>query len=433
MLRAGLRRLSRCFVITKFEIDGFNLERHLVGCREKRLVGGVESDELVGPGIESQEAGERHGGLLFEIGHVELGSLGHESGQPEGLILIALGETVSDQGFVERFERLDALLQLLEVKTEVLLTVGEFFGAEQFQCFLGGRGVVGVRVVHGDAVEDRIGGEEQAIVEGVLGIEAVRQDDVGDLEGEDGVEVAHLLRTVLRQDSGGVNEALGDDDGVADGHRLERHGEQSANPDRSREGDVVVSEDIAGEGFEGLVEVAGGVEEPGLEEALNDVVLSLLNPGALGAEWAYVLRVVTDVGGADDIHGGVGRLRRRNLEDIAPDVIDGLECEGSGDALGVAFLNIERGRKPEIGLDVRAPAIEVIELFDVFFTAREVTVEADDVAVAGFRPRCGRRSDRTHACRRWVLRRRRRWECCRGSRCGRSRRCSALCQSRWSP
>ena len=139
-----------------------------------------------------------------------------------------------------------------------------------------------------------------------------------------------------------------------------------------REGDVVVGEDIAGESFEGLVELAGGVEEAGLEEALDDVVLGLLDPGALGAEGADVLGVVADVGGADDIEGGVRGVGRGNLEDVAPDVVDGLELEGAGDALGIALFDVEGGGEPEVGLDVGAPAIEVVELLVVFFGPGEV-------------------------------------------------------------
>ncbi len=89
--------------------------------------------------------------------------------------LSLLIEAVADHGLVEGLERLHALLQLLQVEAEVLLAALEFLGAEQFQCLLGRCRVVGIGVVHGDAVEDRGGGEEQPVVEGVLGIETVRR------------------------------------------------------------------------------------------------------------------------------------------------------------------------------------------------------------------------------------------------------------------
>ena len=85
------------------------------------------------------------------------------------------------------------------------------------------------------------------------------------LEGQDGVEVAHLLRAVLGDDAGGVEQALGDDDGVADGNRFQRLREKGTAADGAREGDVVVGEDIACERFECLVELAWGIEESGLK------------------------------------------------------------------------------------------------------------------------------------------------------------------------
>ena len=47
--------------------------------------------------------------------------------------------------------------------------------------------------MHGDALEDRGGGKEHAVVEGILGVQAMAKDDVGQLEGKEGIEVAHLL------------------------------------------------------------------------------------------------------------------------------------------------------------------------------------------------------------------------------------------------
>ncbi len=67
-------------------------------------------------------------------------------------------------------------------------------------------------------------------------------------------------------------------------------------------------------------------------------------------------------------------------------MVDGLELEGAGDALRVALLDVEGGGEPEVGLDVGAPAIEVVPLAVVGFGAGEVAVEADYVAVAGLDP-----------------------------------------------
>src|SRR5580692_8018703 len=135
-----------------------------------------------------------------------------------------------------------------------------------------------------------------------------------------------------------------------------------------------------------MVELARCIEKAGLEEALDDVVLRLLDPGALSAEGADVLGFVADVGCADYIERGVCGLRRRNLQQIAPDMINGFELEGAGDALRVTLFNVERGRQPEVRLNVGAPAVEVIELLLVVLGAGEVAVEADDVAAASLDP-----------------------------------------------
>src|SRR5713101_3043570 len=160
-------------------------------------------------------------------------------------IVVALDQTVADHGLIEGLERFDALLELLEVEAKVLLTAFQFLGAEQLHRFFGSGGIVRIRMVHGDAVEDGCRWEEQAIVEGVFGVKPVSENDVGDLEGQNCVEVAHLLGSVLGDDPGGVEQALGDEDGVSYGNRLERLREQGAATDRAGEGDVVVGQDIA--------------------------------------------------------------------------------------------------------------------------------------------------------------------------------------------
>ena len=98
----------------------------------------------------------------------------------------------------------------------------------------------------GEAGEGGLRWEEEAIAEGELGVDVVAEDDVSDLEGEESVEVTHLLGTVCGDYGGGVDEALGDQDGVADGNGLEGLGEQGANADWAIDGDLVVSEDVVG-------------------------------------------------------------------------------------------------------------------------------------------------------------------------------------------
>ncbi len=75
----------------------------------------MHRDDLVCPGIETEEAGKWHGCLLLEILHVELGTLGHHSGKPEGGVGVALDEAVANHRLVEGLEGLHALLKLLQV------------------------------------------------------------------------------------------------------------------------------------------------------------------------------------------------------------------------------------------------------------------------------------------------------------------------------
>ncbi len=59
------------------------------------------------------------------------------------------------RGSLRALESLDALLELLEIKAEVLLAAVELLGAQKLESFLCRSGVVGVGVVHGNAIERR--------------------------------------------------------------------------------------------------------------------------------------------------------------------------------------------------------------------------------------------------------------------------------------
>jgi hypothetical protein len=162
-----------------------------------------------------------------------------------------------------------------------------------------------------------------------------------DLEGQQGIEVTHLLGTVRGDHGGGVNQALGDQDGVANGNRLKRLGEQGANADGAVDGDLVVGEDVVGQEGENLVEVAGCVDEAGRKEAVDDVILSLLDPLALGAEGAEVAILRALVGSTFDFDVSLVLFLGGNLERVTPDLVDGLELQAVGGALGVSFFDVE--------------------------------------------------------------------------------------------
>src|SRR5208283_4056042 len=67
-------------------------------------------------------------------------------------------------------------------------------------------------------------------------------------------------------------------------------------------------------------------------------------------------------------------------------VVNGFEFEGAAGALWVALLDIEGGGEPEVGLDVGAPTVEVVELLHGEDGAGEVAVESDDVTALGLDP-----------------------------------------------
>ena len=75
-------------------------------------------------------------------------------------------------------------LKLLEVEGEVLLAVGEVLDAQQLHSLLGSFQVVSIGMVHRQLLEGGLAGEEQTVAEGVLGVDAVAEDDVRYLEGQ---------------------------------------------------------------------------------------------------------------------------------------------------------------------------------------------------------------------------------------------------------
>ena len=108
-----------------------------------------------------------------------------------------------------------------------------------------------------------------------------------------------------------------------------------------------------------------------MEEPLNDVIFSLLYPGALRSEWRNILGVIGDVRRACHFHVDVVCGCLRNLQHVSPDVIDRFKLDGILFALGVAFFHIKAGWQPKPGLHVGAPGVEVVVLADVLFRASE--------------------------------------------------------------
>src|ERR1039457_2536471 len=95
-------RRSRGIEVAEFQIDGFNLKRHLVARTQNRFEAGMHLDHLIGPRVEPQEAGQRHRRLLLQVLHVQLDALGDHRLHPEGRILVALDEGIADHRSEER-------------------------------------------------------------------------------------------------------------------------------------------------------------------------------------------------------------------------------------------------------------------------------------------------------------------------------------------
>ena len=150
--------------------------------------------------------------------------------------------------------------------------------------------------------------------------------------------------------------------------------------------DVVIDEDIVGERFEYLVEVAGGIEQAGLVEPIDNIVLCLLQPLSLRSERTVIGCFVGDILGISHADGGVFGVGVGNFEGVAPDIVDGFKFEGVVGAFGIALLDIEGGGEPEVGLHVGAPTVEVVELLHAEDGAGEVTIKADDVSAIGLDP-----------------------------------------------
>jgi len=136
---------------------------------------------------------------------------------------------------------------------------------------------------------------------------------VCELECQKRIQVTHLLCAVTGDYCGRVDQAFGEDDRVPDRKRLKWLREQSAYMDRATDCNLVVCQDIVGQGLQRLVELAGCIQQTGLEQALHDVIFSLLGEGALCSERAQIGSIVGDVGRADYVKRRVLCSRRRNL------------------------------------------------------------------------------------------------------------------------
>ena len=79
-----------------------------------------------------------------------------------------------------------------------------------------------------------------------------------------------------------IKQATADHDGVPDGERFQRRGEQYTATDIALQIDVIGDHQVVDHGQEDLIHVAGRRQQTDLLQALNRVIFSLALPHALG-------------------------------------------------------------------------------------------------------------------------------------------------------
>ena len=94
---------------------------------------------------------------------------------------------------------------MLEVEAEILLAVDEFLCSQKLNGLLGCFGVVRIRMVHRNTIENGDSREDERVAECKLGVQPVAENDMSQLKSEEGVEIAGLLQAILSNDGGGVN------------------------------------------------------------------------------------------------------------------------------------------------------------------------------------------------------------------------------------
>ena len=141
-----------------------------------------------------------------------------------------------------------------------------------------------VRVVHLNALEGRLVGKEQAVVEGVTGVDMVAHGDVSQFHGHHRGD-----RFLIGQ---AVQEPLADQNGVSDRGRLHGSGDQDARMQLVGKDQVVRHDQIHDNLIQNLVFIAAGIQrrhQTGFDQAVNHVVFGLSDPGAGGLQGADVL------------------------------------------------------------------------------------------------------------------------------------------------
>ena len=122
-------------------------------------------------------------------------------------------------------------------------------------------------MLHVDAFEGRLIREEEAVIKGVLGIDVVPENDVRQLEGQ-----YRDQRTFVRQ---GVDQALAENDGIADSNRFKRRRQHHPAVHVSSKIDLVGNDQVVDFALEDLVIGAGSRHQAGLRQPIDHVLFCL--------------------------------------------------------------------------------------------------------------------------------------------------------------
>ena len=307
---------------------------------------------LVIPGVGLQPASQGQGRSLREIVPVQLGRHPLQFGHPRSSVELEQG--IPELGCVESFQLFLSANQLGIVETRA----GQFVlvhGVLQIgHGLLGGRRVVGIGVVHANALEGALVRKQQTVIERVAGVYVVAERHVSQFHGHHRSD-----RFLIGQ---GVEQALADEDGVADGRGFEGGAEQNPAMHGVSKRQVVRHGQVDHNLIQDRRFIAPGSErrcQAGLFQPVEHVVLGLRDPGAGSLQRAHILRVLTLVHRVVHLHVHVFAIAGGQFECVAPEVSLGPQADGFAGAGAFGLLHVNRDRQPEVGLHVHPPTVEV--------------------------------------------------------------------------
>jgi hypothetical protein len=234
-------------------------------------------------------------------------------------------------------------------------------------------------VVHLDALERRLVREEQPVVEGVAGVDVMPSAMCASSKETTGDRLFIGQR---------VDQALAQQDRVADRRRFHRGRQQNAAVNRVREVELLGTARFTTICSSVLSKSLGGASNPACTRRSSTLFSACETHCASRLQRRHILRIGALVDRAFHLHRDVLALARGQRQRIAPEVRLRAQSDRLAALDALRLFHVDRYRQPQIRLHVHAPAIEVeVLLVVVFALALGVgAVEADHVAVLIFNP-----------------------------------------------